>query len=133
MVKEIKMSKRIADQKVKDEYEVSISPCTVEGDFIQMKNDFIDAIEEMIEGSDVTINTEKESDGFITCSTNVNSKDSGYGNYYGTVKFCNPESIVNFIVHCAGHTKVGSIGFGVEDISSTEVEITLAAKPLGLH
>tara|TARA_R110002111_G_scaffold157300_1_gene223888 strand:+ start:240 stop:599 length:360 start_codon:yes stop_codon:yes gene_type:complete len=113
--------------------EVLISPCTKESNFESMKLDFIEIIKDMANGAKVLITTDIERDDFITCSTDVCTDDSGYGNYYGRVRFVNPESIVNFIIHCAGYTDVGSIGFGVTDISKTEVEIELISANQARH
>ena len=81
----------------------------------------------------MVIETEKEEDNFIRLSTSVAFENTGYGDYFGDVGFVNPESIVNVIAHCAGHTKIGSIGFAVKDLSDTEVELTLAASPSTKH
>ncbi len=114
--------------------DVLLSHCTKQAAFKGMKRDLINAIKDMdINGAIVTITTEKERDGYIACSTSIDAGDSGYGNYYGGVRFVNPESIINFILHCAGYTKIGSMGFGVVDISDDEVEITLVNESATKH
>ncbi len=112
-----------------EENEVLLSPCTGQEDFESMKRDFISMINDLGGGDvSVTVTTEKEEDDYIACSTSIESTNSGYGNYYGGVRFVNPESIINFIVHCAGYTDIGSLGFGVRDLSDSEVEIELVKK-----
>lgn len=116
-----------------NEREVTINPETDVEDFELMKNGLIDAINHLKNGAKVIIDTEKEEDNFIYCSTEIEYEDHGQGQYYGGVGFVNPESIINFIVHCAGFTKIGSLGFGVCDKSETEVEIELILEPNKKH
>ena len=113
--------------------EISISKCTTQNNFNSMKQDFISAIKEIKKGAKVLITTEKEDDGFITCMTSIEFKNNGHGNFYGDVRFVNPESIMNFILHCAGYTKIGSLGFRVKDISESEVEIEICSASKTKH
>lgn len=110
--------------------EVEVSPCTDPVFIEAMIKDLKNTFEDLKGGALVEITTEKEDHNYITCTTSVDCGDYGYGGYFGNVKFVNPESIVNILMHVAIETGATPLGIHPEDISSTEVKLTLKANGL---
>ena len=92
-----------------------------------MKSYLVKAFTEMKSGGEVTVTSDKGENGGITCMIDVDLDSYGYGQGFSEVRFNNPESVINLIVISASHVSGLDIGIDVEDLSDTEVEITIKA------